>query len=55
MSDQRTIQILASAEEELVELQNKKADRNRAIALTHVQTALLWLNKEHIDSLVKVN
>lgn len=51
--ENRITDLLLEAEKELQELQIKNADRNRAVALTHIQTALLWLNKQYIDEVLK--
>jgi hypothetical protein len=55
MSEQRVPKLLVAAEEELLSLQEKNADRKRAIALTHLQTAILWMNKQYVDELLKLN
>lgn len=44
------IALMSRAEVELLELQAKSANRDRAIALTHLQTAILWLHKGNFNA-----
>lgn len=51
--EERAIELLLEAEQELNNVQFKGANRNRAIAITHLQTAILWLHKSDLDSLLE--
>jgi hypothetical protein len=53
MSEERAIELLLEAEQELNNVQSKGANRNRAIAITHLQTALLWLHKPELDHFIE--
>lgn len=50
--DKQAIDLLVQAEKELQALQVKSASRDRAVALTHLQTALLWLHKPVMDDVM---
>jgi hypothetical protein len=54
MSQDSVVQKLLEAEEILKSLQSKNATRASAIALTHLETAKLWLMKEWIEDSYKV-
>lgn len=53
MTEDRAVELLLEAEQELQNAQTKSANRDRVIALTHLQTAILWLHKPQLDNLIE--
>lgn len=51
MTDESLKNRLFQMRDDLLEMQKKGANRERAIVLTHVETALLWMHKSHVDAL----
>ena len=51
--EQRAQLALLNARDDLMALQAKGANRDRAVAITHLETALLWLNKDLVFNAVE--
>jgi hypothetical protein len=55
MNDESLKSRLFQLRDDLQEMQKKGANRERAIVLTHVETALLWMYKPDVDALDSVS
>jgi hypothetical protein len=44
---------LLAALKELKAEQQNESTRDRAIAITHIETAILWLHKDRVDNLIE--